>query len=402
MESRYHQYSLASSPWLPLVAAEAEHPLLEDRVLAVPQRQGEAERLPVVADAGHAVLVPPVGPGPGVVVREVVPGRAVLAVVLPDRAPGPLGQVGTPGAPRPAPRRRPGRAGAARRRCCTTASEDDPVGDHVHICRRRRGHLTTAAIARRGVLHLAASWQEDVASTIRFGPQVCGDLAGAADPGVAGHRRSRRLRHGHGQRAADPPLPRPAGGRRGHTGRPPAGPGRLDPVVTLPSGARVRLARTSGPPARSTRAGYELLERFDLVDGLPRWRWRIGDVVLERELAMRTAGPGRGGAPAGRRRPGPAARWRPLCTWRDAHGERHADGPTPAGRAGRRTACVVEGAYRLAGPGLRRRPGSGSWACTTARRPPAGSPRRGPLVAGRFTAELRRPGDTRDGAGLGR
>ena len=32
--------------------------------------------------------------------------------------------------------------------------------------------------------------------------------------------------------------------------------------------------------------GYELLERFDLTDGLPRWRWRIGDVVIERELAM--------------------------------------------------------------------------------------------------------------------
>src|SRR5690606_32671046 len=59
---------------LPMVAAtagEAEHALLEDRVLAVPQRQGEAERLPFVADAGHAVLVPPVGAGPGVVVREV-------------------------------------------------------------------------------------------------------------------------------------------------------------------------------------------------------------------------------------------------------------------------------------------------------------------------------------------
>ena len=87
-----------------LRAGQAEDPLLEDRVLAVPQRQREAERLPVVADAGQAVLVPPVRPGPGVVVREVVPGGAVVAVVLADRAPGPLGQVGPPGPPGAVPR----------------------------------------------------------------------------------------------------------------------------------------------------------------------------------------------------------------------------------------------------------------------------------------------------------
>src|SRR5690606_673450 len=92
---------------LPVVAApagEPEHALLEDRVGAVPQRQREAERLPLVADAGHAVLVPPVGAGPGMVVREIVPGRAVLAVVLPHRAPGTLGQVRPPRPPRLLPR----------------------------------------------------------------------------------------------------------------------------------------------------------------------------------------------------------------------------------------------------------------------------------------------------------
>src|SRR6185436_3837821 len=81
------------------VAAEAEHPLLEDRVLAVPEREREAERLPVVTDAGHAVLVPPVGPGSRVIVREVVPRRTVLAVVLADGPPRTLGEIGTPGAP---------------------------------------------------------------------------------------------------------------------------------------------------------------------------------------------------------------------------------------------------------------------------------------------------------------
>ena len=40
---------------------QAEQPLLEDRVLAVPQRDGEAELLLVVGDAGEAVFAPAVG-----------------------------------------------------------------------------------------------------------------------------------------------------------------------------------------------------------------------------------------------------------------------------------------------------------------------------------------------------
>src|SRR6476660_8351442 len=32
--------------------------------------------------------------------------------------------------------------------------------------------------------------------------------------------------------------------------------------------------------------GHIHLERFELVNGLPRWRWRVGEIVLERELAM--------------------------------------------------------------------------------------------------------------------
>src|SRR5690349_14383517 len=61
---------------VPLGVREAEEPLLEDRVSLVPQRDGEAEVLPAVADAAEAVLPPPVGTGTGVVVGEVVPRRA--------------------------------------------------------------------------------------------------------------------------------------------------------------------------------------------------------------------------------------------------------------------------------------------------------------------------------------
>ena len=79
---------------------EAEHPLLEDRVVAVPEREREAELVADVRDAGHAVLVPAVRARAGVVVREGVPGVAALGVVLAHRAPGALAQVRAPLVPR--------------------------------------------------------------------------------------------------------------------------------------------------------------------------------------------------------------------------------------------------------------------------------------------------------------
>src|SRR4051794_22431029 len=60
----------------------------------------------------------------------------------------------------------------------------------------------------------------------------------------------------------------------------------LDPVLELPSGARIRLGTHEWAGGAVSPAGHELLERFDLTDGVPRWRWRVGDLVLERELAM--------------------------------------------------------------------------------------------------------------------
>src|SRR5262249_49243853 len=69
---------------------------LEDRVLPVPQGQREAKPLLVVGDAGEAVLPPAVGAGPGLVVGEVVPGVAALAVVFANGAPLPFAQVRPP------------------------------------------------------------------------------------------------------------------------------------------------------------------------------------------------------------------------------------------------------------------------------------------------------------------
>jgi hypothetical protein len=50
---------------------QAEHPLLEDRVAAVPQHQAQTQPLLHIAEAGHGVLAPPVGARPGMIVREV-------------------------------------------------------------------------------------------------------------------------------------------------------------------------------------------------------------------------------------------------------------------------------------------------------------------------------------------
>src|SRR5262245_35129312 len=79
-----------------LAVGQPEQALLQDRVLAVPQGQGEAELLLVIGDAGQAVLAPAVGAGAGLVVAEVVPGVAALAVVFADGSPLPLAEVGSP------------------------------------------------------------------------------------------------------------------------------------------------------------------------------------------------------------------------------------------------------------------------------------------------------------------
>ena len=82
-----------------LAVGEAEHPLLEDRVGAVPERQRQAQPLALVADPGDPVLAPAVRARARVVVGEVVPRVAVVAVVLAHRAPLALAQVRAPRLP---------------------------------------------------------------------------------------------------------------------------------------------------------------------------------------------------------------------------------------------------------------------------------------------------------------
>src|SRR5262249_49344402 len=78
---------------------QPEQPLLEDRILSVPERGGEDEQLIAIADRGEAVFAPAIRLAARLVVREIVPRVAVRAVVLAHRAPRPLRGVASPAPP---------------------------------------------------------------------------------------------------------------------------------------------------------------------------------------------------------------------------------------------------------------------------------------------------------------
>jgi predicted glycogen debranching enzyme len=187
------------------------------------------------------------------------------------------------------------------------------------------------------------------ASVITLGPQACGTrtesasrewlcadgLGGFAMGTVAGLR-TRRY-HGLLVVAGEHP-----GDRR-------LGLAALDPVLAV-GDARIRLATDEWAGGIVDPTGYEHLVSFALVDGVPRWRFQVGPVLLEREVAClhRAAGV----AVVHRMLAGPAPvrlELMALCTWRDAHGERLADGaPNVEATA---DGFVFEGAYRVAGAG---------------------------------------------------
>src|SRR5206468_5672351 len=59
----------------------------------------------------------------------------------------------------------------------------------------------------------------------------------------------------------------------------------LDPVLVIGDGA-IRLATHEWSDGTVAPNGHVHLQAFELRDGLPKWSWAIGDVVLEAELAM--------------------------------------------------------------------------------------------------------------------
>ncbi|RZU49078.1 putative glycogen debranching enzyme [Krasilnikovia cinnamomea] len=184
---------------------------------------------------------------------------------------------------------------------------------------------------------------------IRFGPQVCASLADTAGAGrewlvvdglggfAAGTVAGLRTRREHALlTVADP-----AGG----TGR--VGLAALDLTVTLPSGTAVPLFSHEWASGAVSPAGHRHLETFTLADGLPRWRWRVGEVVVERELAMARGQPGLAVVHRVVAAPEPVSlAVAAMCGAHYSRVEQVADG------------AVVADAFRLAGPGWQ--PG-GTW-----------------------------------------
>src|SRR3569832_1992854 len=78
---------------------EPEEPLLQDRILAIPQRERHAPAQRVVAESGNAVFAPTLRAAARMVVRKVVPGCAVRTVVLAYGAPLALAEVRSPALP---------------------------------------------------------------------------------------------------------------------------------------------------------------------------------------------------------------------------------------------------------------------------------------------------------------
>ena len=60
-----------------LAVGEAEEPLLQNRILAVPQRQRETEPALAVGEAEQPVLAPTISAATGVVVWKILPARAL-------------------------------------------------------------------------------------------------------------------------------------------------------------------------------------------------------------------------------------------------------------------------------------------------------------------------------------
>jgi predicted glycogen debranching enzyme len=142
---------------------------------------------------------------------------------------------------------------------------------------------------------------------------------------------------------------RPPGGRM-------LGLAALDPILIIGE-RRIPLAVHEWASGAIDPNGHVHLESFELQDGLPRWRWTIGDVAIEREVAMDHGRASVAVVHRVVRAPGAVSlELHPLCTWRDVHGERFATGPPSVDIAA--DGFVFEDAYRVAGAGYVR---GGEW-----------------------------------------
>src|SRR5262249_19116794 len=86
-------------PVISFAVSEPEKAFLENRVVAVPERQRKAKPGFLVADAKQTIFTPPLCTRTGVIMWKVIPGSAALTVILANRTPLPVTQVGSPQPP---------------------------------------------------------------------------------------------------------------------------------------------------------------------------------------------------------------------------------------------------------------------------------------------------------------
>src|SRR5579859_1021400 len=187
-------------------------------------------------------------------------------------------------------------------------------------------------------------------AVVHFGGQLCGDLDAASERewlvsdglggyamGTVGGLRTRRY---HGLLVV---ATSPLRGRR-------LALVALDPTLVV-GDARVRLAVHEWTGGTIDPTGHLHLARFDLEDGVPCWRWQLGDVVLERELAMAH---GQAAVSVTHRLLNAPTATRlelsALATWCDVHTERFAS--TPPRVTPQTDGFVFEDAYQVAGAGF--------------------------------------------------
>ncbi|HEV2360497.1 MAG TPA: amylo-alpha-1,6-glucosidase, partial [Acidimicrobiales bacterium] len=126
----------------------------------------------------------------------------------------------------------------------------------------------------------------------------------------------------------------------------------LDPVLVI-GDSRVRLATHEWSSGAVAPEGYAHLSGFELRDAVPQWRFCVGDICLEIELAMQRGRAGVGVVHRLLRSDRPVRlEVEALCTWRDAHGERTAGSGDPE-IAVASDGFVFENRYRVLGPGFR-------------------------------------------------
>src|SRR5215472_8049775 len=82
-----------------LAVSQAKQPLLEDRIVAIPQGDRQAQQLPVIGKAADAVLAPAIGAAARLVMRKIIPRGSAGTVVLAHRPPLSLAKIRAPATP---------------------------------------------------------------------------------------------------------------------------------------------------------------------------------------------------------------------------------------------------------------------------------------------------------------